>query len=260
MFHIFQEKIRLLKLRRYLPRNPMHNDIFLVEFPKSGITWISFIISNIELKRRNLGDFPTFFNIHQYIPDIHQLRGASINRFFHPTFIKSHSPYNPYYFHVVYILRNPVDVMVSYYNHELFLGFKGDFHTFVKDENLGIGAWVRHVKGWLLRRPDAQRIHLMKYEELLEDPVEKFAILYENLGIKVDYKIIEAAVSACTIDKMKKSEKIYVTYNPRINRSYFVGKEGKLRKDDILTEEIKKYIFDKANDLIKIFYPELPHQ
>ena len=91
-----------------MPKNPKHDNIYLVEFPKSGITWLSFILGNIELALAGRNDeFITFYN-HQYIVDVHQLRNTEINRFLKRTFIKSHSTYNPYYYYfVIYLIRNP---------------------------------------------------------------------------------------------------------------------------------------------------------
>jgi hypothetical protein len=80
--------------KRYVPRNPKHDDIFIVEFPKSGITWLSNIIGNIELLLNNKKENITYYNVVKYIPDIHQVRNAPINRFSDRTFIKSHLKYN----------------------------------------------------------------------------------------------------------------------------------------------------------------------
>jgi len=130
---------KYLRYKNTLPKNPMHDDIYIVEFPKSGITWLQHILGNIELQLVGKKDkHITFYNHHKYLPDIHQIKGANINRFLDRTFIKSHSEYNPYYYFVIYLIRNPFDVMVSYYNFMLPHGYKGTFKNFVYDKNFGI--------------------------------------------------------------------------------------------------------------------------
>ena len=71
-------------------KNPMHDDIYIVEFPKSGVTWLSHILCNIELQLIDRNEIATMYNIHRYIVDVHQTRGVFVNRFLHRTFIKQH--------------------------------------------------------------------------------------------------------------------------------------------------------------------------
>jgi hypothetical protein len=68
---IFKKIKKFLQMKRHQDFD--HNDVFLVEFPKSGITWLSFLIANSLLK--NHDENVTFYNYHKYIADIHQLRG-----------------------------------------------------------------------------------------------------------------------------------------------------------------------------------------
>ncbi len=252
-----REYVEYQKYKQYLPINPMHDDIYIVEFPKSGITWMSFIIANIELMRRDIRESPTFYNIHRYVPDVHQLKGAKVNRVFSPAFLKSHSPYNPFYFHVVYLLRNPVDVMVSYFNFQRFLGYRASFEEFVMSSNFGISAWKEHVKGWLMGEPSAQRIHLIKYEDLLKEPRKVISALYVNLGIEVSVELIEKAIKMSSLEKMKYWEKIMVEFNPRYTSTFFVGKDGKIKKQELLTPRLERYIVEECKDVLRRFYPKL---
>ncbi|WP_197460547.1 sulfotransferase domain-containing protein [Thermodesulfatator autotrophicus] len=245
------------KHKQYLPDNPMHDDIYIVEFPKSGITWLQHILGNIELqlagKKR---EFISFYNHHKYLPDVHQLRGANINRFLNRTFIKSHAEYNPFYYFVIYLIRNPFDVMVSYYNFLLHMGesYK-NFKKFVKSEK-GIKAWKRHVLSWWYRKVDAQRIHFIKYEDLLKNPVHEISELYKNLGVNVEKEIIEESVERSKMEKMRASEEHYRKYNPNYSMS-FVGKRGKIKKEQFLTDEVGEYILQETKEIIEFFYPEL---
>lgn len=238
-----------------LPKNSLHDDIYIVEFPKSGVTWLQHILGNIELKLQCKNEEITFYNHHKYLPDIHQISDSYINRIFDRTFIKSHSEFNPYYYFVIYLIRNPFDVVVSYYNFMLYFGYKEDFISFVKDPELGITAWKKHVNSWIYKEVRAQRIHLIKYENLISQTTKEIKSLYKNLGVNMTDDIIEYAISKSSLESMRNSENHYRYNNPNYTM-YFVGKEGKKSKEELLTPEIRDYIQDIAYDEIKMFYIE----
>ncbi len=251
-----KEYIRYLNYKNTLPKNPMHDDIYIVEFPKSGITWLQHILGNIELQLAGKKDeYITFYNHHKYLPDIHQVRGAKINRFLERTFIKSHSEYNPYYYFVIYLIRNPFDVMVSYYNFLLNHGQKLTFEKFVKSSR-GIILWKRHINSWNYKKTDAQRIHFIKYENLVNNTQFEINSLYKNLGVTISNEIINTSIDNSSINNMSNLEDHYKKYNVNYTMS-FVGKKNKLKKEELLTTEIKQYIYDICIDEIKQFYPDL---
>jgi len=252
----FKEYIDHLKHRKLVPKNPMHDDIYIVEFPKSGITWLQHIIGNIELQAVGKKDEKiTFYNHHKYLPDVHQLRNAHIHRFLNRTFIKSHAEFTPHYYFVVYLIRNPYDVMVSYYNFLLDHGYKTSFEEFVKSDQ-GITAWKRHVNSWHYEKVDAQRIHFIKYENLISDTQNEIKNLYKNLGVTVSNEIINKSIDNSSIENMSDFEKHYTRYNLNYTMS-FVGKANKLSKTELITREIKQYIYDTCINEIKLFYPTL---
>lgn len=247
------EKFKRLQHEKCLPPNPMHDDIYIVEFPKSGVTWLQHLIGNIELQLANKNAFITFYNVHKYIPDVHQLKGSNLNHHFERNFIKSHSIYNPYYYFVIYLLRNPYDVMVSYYNFLSQKGYNKDFMSFISNKKFGVVAWKKHVKSWLYKKTSAQRIHLIKYEDLVSNTKLELRNLYRNLGVDFSEKILDDAVNNSIIDKMSNYEEHYRMYNPNYGIS-FVGKKGKIKKEELMTYEAERYIRDCAGELLEQFY------
>ncbi|XPV69604.1 MAG: sulfotransferase domain-containing protein [Halarcobacter sp.] len=259
--YIFRNKLEKEKNNKYYrnhcPINPMHDDIYIVEFPKSGITWLQHILGNIELQLANKNEIITYYNYRKYMPDIYQVDGYSkINRFLDRTFIKSHSKFNPNYNFVIYLMRNPYDVMVSFYNYMLAHGTTfSSFEEFVKNDKFGISTWKSHINSWH-NNNSVQKIHFIKYENLIIDAINEIKKLYLNLGIEPSENIIKEALARSSMNNMKKSEDDY----KKVNVNYtitFVGKENKISKDDLLTNDIKKYINNIAYDEIKTFYPEL---
>ena len=253
-----KKKLKYFSYKETLPLNPMHDDIYVVEFPKSGITWLQHILGNIELQLAGYkNEFITYYNHHKYLPDIHQIRESNINRFLNRTFIKSHSEYNPYYYFVIYLVRNPIDVMISYYNFMLAYGYKEDFFTFVKNEQYGIKAWKNHINSWMYNKVDAQRIHLIRYEDLVSNTLKTIKNLYINLGVEIGDSIIEMAIEKSNLHNMKKYEDHYKKYNPNARKMNFVGKEGKIKKENIMKKEVENYIRNMCYVELNMLYPEL---
>lgn len=245
--------LEFYKYKNTLPKNPVHDDIYLVEYPKSGITWLSFLIGNIELKLNKQSEIITLLNYTKYVPDIHQIKCGEISRILKRTFIKSHDVYNPYYNYVIYIVRHPYDVMVSYYNFMRERRFNKGFEDFVKNKKFGIGSWVNHLNSWYYNNQGSQRIHFIKYENLMKNPKKTLKDLYTNLGIDLNYEIIKSSIDLSNMENMKKSEEFYRANN--LNYKFnFVGKENKILKEQLLTDEIKKYIDKKVENIIDVFY------
>ena len=251
--------LKRLAYKPALPKNPMHDDIYLVEFPKSGVTWLSHIVGNIELQLRGMNETVTYYNHHRYVTDIHKVGGAAIHRKLDRTFIKSHSPYNPYYYFVVYLLRNPFDVMVSYYNYMTAHGVVMDFDAFVKSQRYGIPLWKANVDGWLKSGLSDQKLHLMKYEALLIDPHGTVRDIYTEFGVTLDETVLNKAIELSDIGIMRKHEDHYRKFNPNYTLS-FVGAKGKKSKDELLTDDIRTYISEQCRDILERYYPELLDQ
>src|SRR5438874_11935634 len=90
------------------------DDVFLVSYPKSGNTWVRFLIANL------ISDIPvTFLNIEQRIPSIYILPDRALRAMPKPRVLKSHECFVPRYRNVIYIVRDPRDVAVSYYHYNL---------------------------------------------------------------------------------------------------------------------------------------------
>ena len=89
------------------------DDVFIVSYPRSGNTWMRFLVGELVFQKEI-----DFHNLRELIPDIY-IYGCthsfleSLNR---PRYIKSHEPYDPRYPKVIYLVRDPRDVAISYYN------------------------------------------------------------------------------------------------------------------------------------------------
>lgn len=252
---------RIRKFLRYvlykgtLARDCKSSDIYIVEFPKSGITWLSTIIASLNSILLEKEMRITFFNVAQHVADIHRTInvGEQASEELGFRLIKSHDEYNPCYNFVILLIRSPFDVMVSYYRFTQYAGYRGSLNDFIKSKRYGIKAWVRHTESWLKSIPQGEKIHLIRYEDLKENPASQIKSLYENLGFSVPDNSISKALEAASFLNMKDSEAHYKNNNPKHVRE-FVRKGGSNYE---LDEESKRYILEHAKSIIKAHYPEL---
>ena len=119
----------------------LKNDIFLVSYPKSGNTWLRFLIGNVLFEDFN------FKNMEELIPDIYVNNNSKLKKFTSPRILKSHEYFDPRYSKVIYIVRDPRSVFVSYFEYRKKMNkFKKDasykdfIDTFIKGNFDGFGS------------------------------------------------------------------------------------------------------------------------
>jgi hypothetical protein len=113
----------------------------------------------------------------------------------------------------IYVVRNPLDIAVSY----------SEFRKRSIDDAIGIlnepgrlmprnykhayvfcGSWSEHVTSWT-RNPH-ERLLVLRYEDLLANPVEYFGQVVEFLRIKVDEATLGAAIEATSFERLQSEE------------------------------------------------------
>lgn len=205
---------------------PQHNDVYLVEFPKSGITWLSCLLANAALAESGRPEIASFTAAHQFIPDIHITRQIASLPYDKPPvrMIKSHATYNPNYIFVIYLVRHPLSVMKSYFRFSKQTNgvSQSNFDKFCRSKKNGVPAWKRHINSWLLSKNMGQRIHLIKYEDLLICPKQELNMISKNFGWNLRDSSIEKSVLLSCKEQMSDSEETYRSRNPRY-RMKFVG-------------------------------------
>lgn len=236
---------------------PYHDDLYLVSFPKSGVTWLSFLMANIHLQCSRLDATATFFNLESYIPDIHLTRSLKDSILTFPGFriIKSHSEYNPFYRRIIYLMRDPKDVMVSYYYFMKKLGwFNGSISELIRSKSYGIDAWCRHTQSWLNKTHAFQQINVIKYEDMKREPRKVLDRVYSILGFKLPQIILDEAIDRSAFDEMKKNEEYCIKWKLSSPKGYSFmrkGITGDFKSE--LTEADVDYIQNKAKHLLEIF-------
>jgi hypothetical protein len=208
----------------------MAHDIYIVEYPKSGITWLCTLLANAALCHAGRQLQVTYYNVQHFIPDIHMAAGlplgGSILEGVPQRLIKSHSGFNPWYQNVIYLARHPLDVMKSYHTYlNQQTGRHITPHRLVTDRRFGVPAWKAHVNGWLANGSQEKRLHLVRYEDLILDTAAALRAIADNLGWPFSDTTIDRAVQLSAAANMKASEERYRAHNPNY-RMEFVRKKA----------------------------------
>lgn len=203
------------------------NDLYLVEYPKSGITWLSVLLANTLLINEGSEHRATFSSVRSYIPDLHVTKFARAPEFVSPRvrLYKSHAKFHPAYVNIVYLVRHPVAVMRSHYRFRSSLGhYQGNFDDFCFGSGYGVEGWKRHVASWLLypHNTNQRFIHLIRYEDLLADTVNETEALARNFGWSLAPGTAAMAKAASGREAMLAQEAFYRSRNPA-HRMEFVS-------------------------------------
>ena len=104
-------------------------------------------------------------------------------------------------------MRDGRDVSVSYYDwcrrNGLYRGrFEGFLPLFLAGRLEGYGAWHEHVRSWLASTPArANGYLLVRYEDLLAEPVQGLAQIAEFVGLDAAREQIDQAVESSTVER-----------------------------------------------------------
>ncbi|MEO0540381.1 MAG: sulfotransferase domain-containing protein [Cyanobacteria bacterium P01_A01_bin.105] len=197
---------------RYASRHltVLPTDTFLVSYPKSGNTWLRFLVANLWWCDRKP---VTFQNLEQFVPDIYRNTDAQLLALPQPRRLKSHESYTASYPRVIYVARDPRDVAISYYHHLIKVRKLPEstpianwIETFLTGQSHPqFGTWADHATGWLSQqgKPD---FCLVKYEDFIHQPQVPLAQVARFMGAPADESHLQRVIELSAADRMRQLE------------------------------------------------------
>jgi hypothetical protein len=142
----------------------------------------------------------------------------------------------------VYVVRNPLDVAISYAHHCAIridamiesMAVAG-FRTPGSGNNVYevLGSWSEHVASWLglNQRP----VHILRYEDLIANPLRPLAQLARFLGLEAKDDQLKAAIAKSSFAEMSRqeAENGFLERPPTAKLFFREGRAGQWR--DVLT-------------------------
>lgn len=174
------------------------DDVFLVSYPRSGNTWVRFML----LQARPGFRESDFNRIEEIIPDMHgplpwfQCSRANV--------VKSHLTYWQPFRRVIYLVRDGRPATYSNWVYQCAEGsFSGSFDEFLRKSHWPC-SWSDHVTGWV-RAPETKLI--VRYEDLVEDTVGQLERILNGIGWSVSRDRAAQIVANSTKEKMREFER-----------------------------------------------------
>lgn len=244
------------------------DDVFLVGHPKSGNTWLAFMLA-IAMEERfaprkvNLGNIGAFFpSIHardSWIRDHESLPS--------PRIFRNEGPVYPdLYPRTIYILRDPRAALVSYYHHCVhdapdYPWRLSEFleeilaHGCIQRAEPHLIRWDKQVLDWT-RRGNSQPVHIVPYEAMKKDRRKVLIDTLEFLGLKCSPETIAEAVERSSFENMRKEEETFGAEpysGTKGERGYFMRKGSTNGWKEELSPEMARRIETEFAGAMKLY-------
>jgi len=189
------------------------DDTFVVSYPRSGNTWTRFLIANLVYPEKNVG----FSNIEKLIPDTSSQSNRALKATPRPRIIKTHEYFDHRYRKVIYIVRDPRDVALSYYDfqrkyRQIEDGYPLEQYVddFVQGRliSIGWGTWGENVASWMYTRGKRKEFLLLRYEDMMKDTMHELTRIADFLGISPETQRLQQAIERSSADRMRELEKL----------------------------------------------------
>lgn len=228
-YRIAKSKVRV-PLVWYRHRALSPGDVFVGAYPRSGSTWLRFLLLEVLS-----GQCAEFDSVNTLLPSVGEHRGSPALLPGGGRLIKTHENYRPEYRKAVYLVRDARDVLLSEYAYQKAKGwFESDFDSyllaFLKGKVNAYGSWQEHVRDWTGAASRSANILVLRYEPMRQNTVAALEKVFQFIGVEVGREQLQKAVDSNSLERMKaKEDKSRQLRQDRFVRSGSVrGWEGKL--------------------------------
>lgn len=272
--------------------------VWLASYPKSGNTWVRTFLHNLaKIKSREAG--PQCINTMQrytvwdiakplyakalgYEPAEHhrdqiaalrpQVQQRLADSFEGLIFAKTHAAlivnrgYPTINFSVtsgaVYIVRNPLDVAISYAHHigssidqtiELMRQRGSESRMYANAVFEAYGSWSENVLSWTRKTHPA--IYIMRYEDMLADPAKVFGGLVKHLLQEATSAELALAIERSSFERLRSQEEQtgFVEKPEAAQRFFREGRAGQW-KDVLTAAQVKAIVRDHGEQMRRFGY------
>ena len=183
------------------------DDVLLCSFPRSGNTWTRFMYCHLLMALRGRSadevDFPF---LDSTMPAIGAGNiGDEWDYAPYPRLVKTHARWLPFFRgkRSVGIVRDPRDVMVSYYHYQKDRNklFDGSFSDFIRHPRYGLRRWVDHYRSW--------KSHwniVVRFQDMKADTLNGFTEILRFLEIRHEERDILKAIQASEVERVRKAD------------------------------------------------------
>lgn len=273
--------------------------VWLASFPKSGNTWFRCFLSALIDGRVNINQLKTdgIFSARQLLDVTYDIDGRLLDekevknrmpeviRFYGERthkllFCKIHDAYSynskgfpiipeEVTHKVVYLLRNPLDIVASYANHNncskdnaIKMMNKKDAYLARQQDGFNINNqlpqliydWSGHVNSW--HQQDNIKVLTVRYEDMKHDGLATFSKVIADLELEVPEGDIVKAIDLTKFDELRKaeSEKGFIEKNIRSPNFFRKGKTGGY-KNELNAGQIEKIVNAHGETMQQFGYP-----
>jgi len=270
--------------------------VWLASYPKSGNTWFRIFLRNLlgeqdeptldgigfglASARETFDDLAgisssdmTHDEIDSFRPRVYEQIVSAAGKF--PVFMKTHDAYTRLAngepmlsaeatAGAIYLVRNPLDVAVSYAYHSGHENFDRTIaemsqeHACHKQDRLQnqlrqqMFGWSGHVQHWM--ESDVP-VHVMRYEDMKSDPQETFCQAVKFAGLNYSPTEVASALDASRFDRLQtlEAEHGFREKAPRC-RSFFRKGECDSWKESLNDEQVARIIHDHGETMRQFGY------
>jgi len=273
--------------------------VWLASYPKSGNTWLRVFLTNLERDgetRASINDLEftslsgmrfvfdeavgyeaadlTFDEIDRLRPEVYAYESRVREE---PFYCKVHDAYGhlpdgrPLFpsgvsLRAVYLLRNPLDVCVSFAHHlaltdlDAMIGcmadpefaFEGAAQREYQQLRQRLRTWSEHVLSWVdgARMP----LHVMRYEDMQQSPLDTFGSCAEFLGLPCDTARVARALERSSFEELRRQERDEGFDEAPVSRTFFrEGRVGSWR-DALTPEQAARVVRDHRDVMARFGY------